>query len=356
MENIKSSELIKKYNLDPDKIKVVGNCEFDKDKKLFILENLVYLYELAKKNYFGGNTTKTSYSSGVILDDWSIHFGVNYNATRCEISSICAERSAILQAFNDKIQEYEIKENKRFETKINYILMSSYKNENSFANEKMTPCADCLSWFNTGYNLTNKSAVISLQKNKEGEIYILVQELNQFLPLRNLEIKTVENFDNIKLIKSESAKQIHFEDDKLIELYKQTYFAYKNNQNTKTSNQNSASGIISYGEIFTGIKIDFSKRWFMEPLMAASYKAIEKFGSNAKIDAVCYVGEEYTITESNEKIKDGIISLKTIGRINTKFASKNTLMLTGAKEGIYVHTVSDFMPNEFKFIQNYEIN
>ena len=125
MKNTEELKYIKKYNLDPDKIKVVGECDFcgNYDKKAFVLENLIYLYELAKKNYFGGNITKTPYAAGVILDDWSIHFGVNYNATRNETSSICAERSAILQAFNDKIQEYEINDNKRFSIKIQYILM-----------------------------------------------------------------------------------------------------------------------------------------------------------------------------------------------------------------------------------------
>ena len=358
MKNTEELKYIKKYNLDPDKIKIVGECDFcgNYDKKAFVLENLIYLYELAEKNYFGGNITKTPYAAGVILDDWSIHFGVNYNATRNETSSICAERSAILQAFNDKIQEYEINDNKRSSIKIQYILMSSYKNEFSFANEKMTPCADCLSWFNTGYNLSNKSAVVSLQKDELGEVFILVQKLDEFLPLRNMEFFNIDTDKIYKIIRSENAKNNAVKDNEIIELYRKTYFAYKNNQNTKTSNQNIAAGIISNGEIFTGLKVDFSKRWFIEPLMAACYKAIEKYGANTKIQAVCYAGEEYTIPECKEKIKDGIISLKTLGRISTKFADKNTLVVTGGRDGILINTIGDFMPDEYRFIQNYKIN
>ena len=131
--------------------------------------------------------------------------------------------------------------------------------------------------------------------------------------------------------------------------------AYKNNELSGTSEQNVAAGAIINGEICTGVKIDFSKRWFIEPLMAACYKGIEKHKEQTFVDAVCFVGEEYTTTESNQKVKDGIISLKTLGRLNTKFATNKTLVITGAKDGLCAYTIADYMPGEHKFIQTYEI-
>ena len=159
----------------------------------------------------------------------------------------------------------------------------------------------------------------------------------------------------IKINKTELAKTVDINELELIELYNKTYLAYKNNSLSNTSGQNIAVGIISNGEIFTAKKVDFSKRWFIDPLLAASYKAIEKFDEKTAIKAICYLGEDFTITETNQKNYDGLINVKSLGRLNTKFANSKTLVLTYQKDGLHLATVEDYLPREFKFIHNYEI-
>lgn len=351
---ITQEELFKKYALDVDKINVLG--EIEKDDKEKMVYYLLLSYELARKNSLKGNLTSSSYACGLVLEDDEVYFGVNFNNTRNEISSICAERMAILEAFNSKINMFDPDKNEKFGYKIKYVLMSDYKKENKFWSDKLTPCADCLSWFTASPNLSKDTKICCLKKDENGNLYLNSQYLSEFVPLRNLLYETVLDVDkNTKIEKGKKAKLVEFEDEKIIELYKKTKKTYEDNDLAKTSGQNCVAGIIANNEMFFGKKVDFSKRWFVEPLMAACYKAIEKYGLNTKIDAVCYIGDEYTTTESMEKVKDGLISIKTLGRINTKFANPNTLVITSLKDRITVQTIGDYMPCEHKFIHDYEI-
>lgn len=349
-----TNELFKKYGLKPENVIVAGAC--GADEKISLIYYLLLAYEFARKNLLKGNLTASSYACGLVLDDDSVHFGVNFNNTRNEISSICAERLAMLEAFNSKVKEYRPELKQKFNYKIKYVLMASYKKEGAFWVDKITPCADCLSWFDKSENLSVDTKICSLKINSENKIILDIQHIEKFLPLRNLSYN-VFNPDNrpIKISKSRNSEILKISNEEIIKLYEAVYHAYKNNLLSKTSEQNVAAGVISNGEIFTGVKVDFSKRWFIEPLMAASYKAIEKFGLKTQIGAVCFIGDEYTTTESNLTVRDGIISLKTLGRINTKFASDETLVITGGKDGIRVETIGDYMPCEHKFIHNYEI-
>ncbi len=348
------NDLFRKYSINPDNIKVSGFCREDEKKSLIYY--LISCYELARKNLLKGNLTASSYACAVVLNDNSVHFGVNYNGTRNEISSICAERLALLAAFNSKVNEFEPEKNLKFDYEINYILMSSFVEENKIWTDKITPCADCLSWFNTGANLSADTKICSLRKDDKGEIYLDITPLNKYLPLRNLSYNTLDEISSdTKIVRSEIAKNQSVSDKELIKLYNLVLNVYKKNNSAKTSGQNVASGAIINGEIFTGQKVDFSKRWFIEPLMAACYKGIEKYGDSAKISTVCFIGEEYTTTESELKVKDGIISLRTLGRLNTKYANNNTIVLTAQNGFLQAQTIQDYMPQEHKFIHTYEI-
>ena len=347
-------DLFEKYGLDPDKVSVLGNCS--NEDKASLVYYLLLCYELARKNLLKGNLTASSYATALVLADKSVHFGINFNQTRNEISSICSEREAILEAFKSKVKEFEPNSNRSFNYEIKYILMSSYTKEGRFWADKISPCADCLSWFNTGVNLSSETKICALKKNEKGEVYLDIKPLEKFLPLRNLVHKTCKNIDNkTKIKRSENAEQNKTTNEKLIKLYQETLKAYKNNDLAGTSEQNVAAGAIINGEIFTGIKIDFSKRWFTEPLMAACYKGIEKYKLKTSIEAVCFIGEEYTLTESNKSVKDGIVSLKTLGRLNTRFAQNSTIVLTGGDNYLVAYTIGDYMPSEHKFIQAYRI-
>lgn len=271
----KTNKLFKKYNIVPKEIKICG--EIPLEDKNFLICHLLETFELARKNSVKGSYTASSYACGIILDDNSIHFGINFNDTRCEISSICAERMALLEAFKSKVESFS--DNDKFVYKIKYILMSSYEKEDIFWEDKITPCADCLSWFNASGNLSFDTKICYLRK-ENNDLLLEIQPLDKFLPLRNLSYKTYMK-DDFKIKKSPACQKIEVNNEKIIELYKKTLSSYLENDLAKTSGQNIAAGVIANGEIFTGVKIDFSKRWFIEPLMAASYKAIEKYKLNS---------------------------------------------------------------------------
>ena len=347
-------DLFEKYNINLGEISSTIKC--DENLKKSLVYHLLSCYELARKNLLKGNLTASSYACGIVLSDNTVHFGVNFNHTRNEISSICAEREAILETFNSKVNEFDPDKNLKFDYEIKYILMSTYTKEGKFWADKMAPCADCLSWFNTGVNLSKETKICFLKKDDKGNVVLNIEPLENLLPLRNLVYKTVKNINqNTKIKRSKLAKENQINDDKLIKLYEATLKAYKKNTLSGTSEQNVAAGAIINGEIFTGIKVDFSKRWFIEPLMAACYKGFEKYGTNSSVDAVCFVGEEYTLTESNRCVKDGIVSIKTLGRINTRFASNKTIVLTGADDYLTAYTIGDYMPGDHKFIHTYRI-
>ncbi len=350
--NIKfqKEELFKKYDVQPDKIRVAGELKNKSDKEILIYY-LIKGFEFARNNSKAGNITASSYCAAAVFDNYEACFGVNLNNTRNEISSICAERSALIAAYNKKIENFKSGNNG---FKINYILINSYKKDGQFWADKITPCADCLAWLNVDSMLSSECRVVSLKK-ENGELYIDILPLASFLPLRNEVHKIVDDFSSVSVIKSDFANSLSFKDEDLINLYKKAYFEYKNNILADTSGQNIAVAIIANGEIFTGVKIDFSKRWFIDPLLQAASRAIEKYKGGTKIEAVCYAGDDYTVTETGIKNFDGLINIKTLGRLNTKFANSKTLVITGTKSGITVRTIGDYLPEEHRFVHSYEI-
>lgn len=354
--NLEKQSIFKKYNIDPKNILAVGD-NIDPSEKESLVCLLLMTHELAEKNFLKGNVTSSSYACALVLNDNSVYFGINFNNTRNEISATCAERMAILEAFNNKVKAFNPSAKEKFDYKIKYVLMSQYNGKGVFWTDKITPCADCLSWFNTGKNLSADTKICCLKKTYDSILYLDLQNLSDFLPLRNLVHKTIEKFSpDTKILKSEKAQKSPLDNKTILKLYGETYLAYKNNKMARTSGQNIAAGIISNGEFFFGSKVDFSKRWFIEPLEAACYKAIEKYKYDTKIEAICYVGEEYTITEANQTVKDGLVSLQTLGRISTRFTDETTIVITGSAAGIQINTIDDYMPGEHKFIHKYKIN
>ena len=70
---------------------------------------------------------------------------------------------------------------------------------------------------------------------------------------------------------------------------------------------------------------------------------------NTQISAICYFGDEYT----KEKIQDGVISIKTLGRIRQKYAKKDTILILNLENEILITTMDEYLPK--KFIQGYII-
>ena len=345
--------LIEKYNLDCSNIEIISNnldVNFSEFEKLTITEKLLEAHALAKTNVLSGNITKRGFATNVCTKDnyWSL--GTNFNNTRNDISSICGERTAILKAYNEAMIRY-MEENKTdaFDFKIKYLCMSS----NIDLNEQfdlITPCEDCLAWFNTNRYFDDSTLIFSFIN--DSSLKISAQKLVKLLPYRN--IKTANIFNKNKKINitnsaSGAIEKYNLTSDKIDELILKTFEKYKNNKFHNISGQNIAAGIISNTEIFCASKIDWTKRWYIEPLEYISAKAIEKYGLNTQISAICYFGDEYT----KEKIQDGVISIKTLGRIRQKYAKKDTILILNLENEILITTLNEYLPK--KFIQGYTI-
>ena len=73
--------------------------------------------------------------------------------------------------------------------------------------------------------------------------------------------------------------------------------------------------------------------------------------SKAKIEAVCYFGDEFS--GANKDFNDGLISIKSLGRIRQKHADSSTLLILNLSDTIFVTTIGEYLPH--KFVQGYKI-
>ncbi len=359
----KKESLTKKYGINPDEVKVVSseNIKISNEEKKLLIEKILESHELAKKNYNYGNIARISFATNIGLADGSWYLGTNFNNTRNDISSICGERTAIVGAYNKLLKSHSIEESNSapLNFKVKYLAMANHKDIGTDKNGA-SPCAECLSWLNTQRYFDNNTTIASLEKNDNGKYSLRLNTIGQYLPYRN-EVnyvldKPCEELD-IKISKNaiESAKEKNMSKEDFIKIAKQTKNLYKKNQLANVSGQNIAATVIANGETFNGAKIDFSKRWFMEPALYAASKAIEKYGNETKIDCICYSGNSLYTDTYGSFHNDGVVSIKTLGFLETKYADRNTLVISTDNDSINIRTIDDYMPQKFKFHQTYEI-
>lgn len=355
--------IIDKYGIDINKLKVINSSNIvvsDNDKKT-IVEKILEAHELAKKNYSYGNIAKAGYATNICLDNNTWHLATNYNNTRNDISSICGERAAVVGAYNEllKSKPLDNPKNEDLNFKVKLLAMSSYKEVGTDRNAS-APCAECLSWFNTTRYFDDNTTIASLDKDRNNELVLNLTPLKDYLPYRNETNKVPEKIiDEMDIRSTESAyksvKQKHLNKADILQIVKETKKLYKENPKTATnmSNQNIAASVLANGKLFSAQKIDFSKRWFIEPAEFAAAKAIEEFDDKTHIDCICIIGNNKTTDSYGITHNDGIVNIKTLGELNTRYASTDTLVVTTTDDKINIRTIGDYMPDKFKFIQAY---
>lgn len=350
--------LINKYEIDVSQLQIISkysdldiNLELEFDLKCLIVEKLLEAYSLAKTNVACGNITGRGFATNVCTDDniWSL--GTNFNNTRNDISSICGERSAILSAYNQALIKCAKNENEKFDFKIKYLCMSSNHDLNDVF-DFIIPCEDCLSWLNTNRYFDKNAIIFSFQRDGDGILKITSTKLVDLLPYKT--IKTSNKTNKNKKIKitnlaADSIKKFNLSESLIDELINKTIIQYSKNKFSQISNQNIAASIVSNGEIFSASKLDWTKRWHVEPLEFACYSAILKQKEKTNISAICYFGDEF----SSNKFNDGVVSVKSLGRIRQKYASKDTILILSLENEILITTLGEFLPK--KFIQGYRI-
>ena len=354
-ENLNISPLFKKYNIDIFNIPFISETQIELkvSEKTVILKKLLEAHELAIINVKAGNITGRGFATSVCTYDgyWSI--GTNFNNTRCDISSICGERSAILSSYNDALIRFSKSNSENFIFKIKYLCMAQ-----SVEFEKMTktavPCEDCLSWLNTNRCFDDNTMIFSFEKNDKIGVFIRATKLCELLPYKDFVTSKEFSKDKKTLYTNQAInamKENNISKKDITNLLKTTYKKYQNNNLTDISNQNTACSILTYKNTYTKNKLDWTRRWFTEPLEACVYEAVNQ-EKDVKIKAVCYFGDEFA---RNGEIKylDKIVSIKSLGRIRQKYAANNTLLILNFEEKVLAITLGEYLPK--KFIQGYKI-
>ncbi len=339
--------------VDIEKIPVISDYGIDLslEEKIEIYNKLLEAHKLAKTNVKVGNVTNRGFATYVCTNKNKWSLGTNFNNTRNDISSVCGERSAILSAYNYALVSYMKNPQSGFDFKIKYMCMSSNIDINDYY-DFIVPCEDCLSWLNTNRCFDEDTMIFSFVRKEDRILKISATKLVDLLPYRI--VKTSSIYSENKDIKTTPLAQkslLKFKIDKNIikNILFKTYEAYKNNNLVKISGQNIIASVFFGDEIMTFKKLDWTKRWFVEPLEHACAEAMQKTDGNLEIKAVCYFGDEY----NNSEIKDGVVSIKTLGRIRQKHASGDTLLILNLENEILVTTIGEYLPK--KFVQGYKI-
>lgn len=349
--------LVKEYGIDFINIPIISDFKLNipLNEKTEITEKLLEAHKLALANIKAGNITKRGFAANVMTNDgyWSI--GTNFNNTRNDVSSICAERSAILTSYNEALIRFSEQNLKELDFKIKYICMAQSE-ELSAIKDGAVPCEDCLSWFNTTRYFDDNTLIFSFE-NKNNILSLKADRLTDFLPYRNYNLSN--SYKSKKTVKYsplaiKAVEKYNFNSSDIINLVDLCKKLYDENSHVKVSNQNVVCSIIANGKIYSASKTDWTKRWFVEPLEFASAKAIENEGKNCKISAICYFGDNSSINSATkEEFIDGGISIKSLGRIRQKYAEYDALLVLNLKDNVLVTTIGEYLPK--KFIQGYKI-
>ena len=355
-DNSMENSVLNKYGMNILNTPFVydDDIELGLGEKYIIVEKLIEAHEFAKINVLAGNITGRGFATNVCTADRAWSLGTNFNNTRNDISSVCGERSAILASYNEALLRYSRRPIGKFDFKIKYLCMAS-NIELDEITKMIAPCEDCLSWLNTNKYFNFNTLVFSFERLENRELVVRASRLANFLPFKTY--ATSVDFSLNKEIRFSKNSQVSLVKFKLgpsnmLELLSETYKTFCENNLTSISKQNICASIIANDEIITSSKIDWTKRWYVEPLEAAAASAIDKYKQYTVIKAIAYFGNETSV--QNEQIhNDGVVSIKSLGRIRQKYASNDTLIVLNYQNYILITTIGEYLP--MKFEQGYKI-
>lgn len=361
----KEEPLLEKYEINPDEVGVIASSDdinVGGAQKQELIKKILEAHELARKNFQYGNITNRAFATNICLTDGTWHLGTNFNNTRGALSSICGERTALLGAYNSylmKKPEVDDINRKDLDFKVKYMAMSSHKPLGE-DRDASCPCAECLSWFDTPRYFSDDTVIASLQRDDKGKLNLVLSKLSDYLPQRKkrataplgpiqkLPVKMTNKAKEVAIRKNITSNDIRNQLASTTELYDL-------NSQAETSGQNIAASVFANNRVYSGAKIDFTKRWYIEPLEYAAAKAIEDNGNNTHIDMVCYVGDEIQAPTSNIA-SDRVVNIKVLGELTSKFADKDTLVISTRSDKVDVKTIDDYMPDKFRFQNGYKIS
>ncbi|MBQ9150022.1 hypothetical protein IJX73_03735 [bacterium] len=354
--NLENS-LLNKYGMNILNTPFVSdeNIRLGLGEKYLVVEKLIEAHEFARANVMAGNITGRGFATNVCTVDGAWSMGTNFNNTRNDISSICGERSAILASYNEALLRYSRRPKGKFDFKIKYLCMASNVDLEHITQEIIAPCEDCLAWLNTNRYFNFNTLVFSFERSKQNELVVRASRLTDFLPYKTFGTSSHYSEHKELRISNGAKKSFGIYDlnvEKALNLLGEAKKKYDNNKQAIVSGQNIACSIIANDEIISSCKIDWTKRWNIEPLELCCAKAIEKFEENTRIKAISYFGDEFSKT-GEQLFNDGLVSIKSLGRIRQKYANSDTILVLNFQNYVLITTIGEYLPK--KFIQGYKI-
>ena len=192
-------------------------------------------------------------------------------------------------------------------------------------------------------------------KNEENILSLKATKLIDLLPYKNYVLS--KEFSKNKVFKFsknsyKSMEMYNISENDILHILEINQKIYEENSLVNISNQNIVCSVVSNEKLYSAHKVDWTKRWFIEPLEMASYKALEDNKEFTKITAVCYLGDNY-FDNGSEFYEDGAVSIKSLGRIRQKYATNSTLLILNLENNIFVTTIGEYLPKKFQ--QGYKI-
>lgn len=364
------ARLCQRYKIKPDDIEIFSSMphSIDQETKKMLVQRLLEAHEHARKNVLSGNKTKSGYATNICLADgaWG-EPATNFNDT--SVASFCGERSAVLAIFNrtlkglslrrlEKDPSYQNEFQNKF--KARFVVMSSAKPIGT-DNNAASPCADCLSWFNSDKLFQDNTQVVSFSKDEKGQLCLKIRTIKELLPYRNEKNAIIDGarlLGQLEASVTPSAalamkeKNISLED--IMKLLKRAKSAQATNKNAEHTQLNIASAVMTNErKIKVEKKFDWTKRWFIEPAELASLSGVKNAKESTKIDAIAYYGNGIVTDNKGVTHSDGVVSLQTLGRLRINNGGDSTLVVSVVDNKIMVRTIDDYMPKEFRFIHSY---
>lgn len=367
---IENKALLKKYNIEPDKVSVVSRSNYltpidlleINDKKELFLIKLLKAHEHSLKNRKLGTSkfSNRQYSTSMQLElkngnDTSTFWVLAGNFEMNISELLCGERGGMTIAVNKAIDMLEkdlvdnLPDSANIENmlKVKRLVMTSSK-ELGEDKSAWQPCSDCYGWMGSLRFFSLDTQILSLGKDVSGNFTLEVRTLNDLLPKEDthmISIITDEFIENVPIEYSPQAKRV-VEENKLSEIMIRKMLTSAKNEyekgvkiNEGFSGKEAAASVLFHESrrIFTGKRVEWVPRWPEPADLVATIIGINELTksgiSNPTVKAIAHYSDH-----------EEVPSIKSNGRLAQKRGGKDVVHIVLENNVIKVRIITDYQP------------
>lgn len=284
------SQLLEKYNIQPDRVKVVAGRDkhplpMSDEEKKNLIHKAMEAHQLALKHKEVGNISGDYFSAAVQLQDGTWGVGTNIETSTQDRS--CGERISMLVAWNESVHHYTqaATPDKSLDTpasdgmRVRKIVMSKAQ-----LGEHMVPCSECQGWMTSQKFFSPETQIVTLDKvdSKQPvseasppDYELWVRELKDLLPFWGKQKPSITEKPLARLEKTFSDKAQQAFDQKksqnilntrtIDQMLRKAKRAYEQNETAGFTGQRvGAAVLLSSGHIVSEGRFEWHKR-LIEP-------------------------------------------------------------------------------------------